>query len=152
MFKLWIIFVIKIFIDRKNKLYKKYLKIRLLYLYLKFKFYRNKLNYFFRISKRMYYNDFFNNNINNMKNIWKGIRQIINFNLKFFYVLIKIIKDNIELVDGKFIVDVFNDFFVNIGSKLVNFILLVFKLLFFYLFLQKFNSFYFLLVIFNEIE
>lgn len=152
MFKLWIIFVIKIFIDRKNKLYKKYLKIRLLYLYLKFKFYRNKLNYFFRISKRMYYNDFFNNNINNMKNIWKGIRQIINFNLKFFYVLIKIIKDNIELVDGKFIVDVFNDFFVNIGSKLVNFILLVFKLLFFYLFSQKFNSFYFLLVIFNEIE
>ena len=45
----------------------------------------------------MYYNDFFNNNINNMKNTWKGIRQIINLNPKSFHAPTKIIKDNIEL-------------------------------------------------------
>ena len=106
---------IKVSIDRKNKLYKKYLKTRSPYLHSKFKFYRNKLNHLLRISKRMYYNDFFNNNINNMKNTWKGIKQIINLNPKSFHAPTKIIKDNIELVDGKSIADAFNDFFANIG-------------------------------------
>ena len=59
MSKPWITPAIKVSIDTKNNLYKNYLKTRSLYLHSKFKFYRNKLNHLLRISKRMYYNDFF---------------------------------------------------------------------------------------------
>ena len=100
----------------------------------------------------MYYNDFFNNIINNMKNTWKGIRQIINLNPKSFHAPTKIIKDNIELVDGKSIADAFNDFFANIGSKLANSIPPVSKSPLSYLPPQKPNSFYLLPVTSNEIE
>ena len=154
MSKPWITPAIKISIDRKKKLYKKYLKTRSPYLHSKFKLYRNKLNHLLRISKRMYYNDFFNNNnnINNIKNTWKGIRQIINLNPKSFHAPTKIIKDNIELVDGKSITDAFNDFFANIGSKLANSIPPVSKSPLSYLPPQKPNSFYLLPVTSNEIE
>ena len=100
----------------------------------------------------MYYNDFFNNNINNMKNTWKGIRQIINLNPKPFHAPTKIIKDNIELVDGKSIADAFNDFFANIGTKLANSIPPASKSPLSYLPPQKPNSFYLLPVTSNEIE
>ena len=152
MSKPWITPAIKVSIDRKNKLYKKYLKTRSPYLHSKFKLYRNKLNHLLRISKRMCYNDFFNNNINNMKNTWKGIRQLINLNPKSFHAPTKIIKDNIELVDGKSIADDFNDFFANIGSKLANSIPPASKSPLSSLPPQKPNSFYLLPVTSNDIE
>ena len=55
-----------------------------------------------------------------MKNTWKGIRQIINLKPHSFHIPTNIIKDNIELVEGKSIADAFNDFFANIGGKLAN--------------------------------
>ena len=39
---------------------------------------------------------------------------------QFSHAPIKIIKENIEVVEGKSIADAFNDFFANIGSKLAN--------------------------------
>ena len=152
MSKPWITPAIKVSIDVKNNLYKNYLKTRSPYLHSKFKFYRNKLNHLLRISKRIYYNDFFNNNINNMKNTWKGIRQIINLKPHSFHTPTKIIKDNIELVEGKSIADAFNDFFVNIGGKLANSIPPATKSPLSYLPPQKPNTFYLLPVTSNEIE
>ena len=87
-----------------------------------------------------------------MKNNWKGIRQIINLNPKSFHAPIKIIKHNIELVDGKSIADAFNDFFANIGSKLANSISPASKSPLSSLPPQKPNSFYLLPVTSNEIE
>ena len=63
-----------------------------------------------------------------------------------------IIKDNIELVDGKSIADAFNDFFANIGSKLANSIPPATKSPLSYLPAEKPNSFYLLPVTSNEIE
>lgn len=72
--KLWIIFVLRKLIYVKNNLYKKFIKIRFIYIYLKFKLYRNKLNYFFKIVKKEYYNNYFFDNINDCKRIWKGVK------------------------------------------------------------------------------
>ena len=36
------------------------------------------LNHLLKISKKQYYNAYFARNITNSKNIWKGIRQIVN--------------------------------------------------------------------------
>ena len=152
MSKPWITPAIKVSIGIKNNLYKNYLKTRSLYFHSKFKFYRNKLNHLLRISKRMYYNDFFNNNINNMKNTWKGIRQIVNLKPLSFHAPTKIIKDNIELVEGKSVADPFNDFFANIGGKLASSIPPATKSPLSYLPPQKPNSFYLLPVTSNEIE
>ena len=87
-----------------------------------------------------------------MKNTWKGIRQIISLKLLSSHAPTKIIKDNIEAVEGKYIADAFNDFFANIGSKLANSIPPATKSPLSYLPPQKPNSFYLLPVTSNEIE
>ena len=52
--KPWITSVIKVSINVKNSLYKRYLKTKSLYYYIKFKHYRNKLNHLLKLSKRQY--------------------------------------------------------------------------------------------------
>lgn len=79
----------------KNEFYKKYLETKSPYYHSKFKFYRNKLNHFLRISKINYYSDYFNKNTNNGKLIWKGIKQIIWVNPKTYQTSVKIM-DNIK--------------------------------------------------------
>ena len=51
-----------------------------MYFYNKFKFYRNKLNHLLKLTRKQDYNAYFSQNINNSKNIWKGIRKILNIN------------------------------------------------------------------------
>ena len=46
----------------KNKLYKQFLKTNSNYYHSKYKFYRNRLNYLIKLSKRKYYSDYFLNN------------------------------------------------------------------------------------------
>ena len=88
-----------------------------------------------------------------MKNTWKGIRQIISLKPQSCHTPIKIIKDNIELVEGKCIANAFNDFFANIDSKLANSIPPATKSPLSYLAPQQQpNSFYLLPVASNDIE
>jgi hypothetical protein len=78
--KPWITSAIRISI--KNNYYKKYIKTRSLYFYNKFKTYRNKINHLLKISKINYYNQYFTINKSHIKNIWKGIKQIITLKTK----------------------------------------------------------------------
>ena len=64
----------------KNKLHKKYLKskncgIKNL-LFIKFKKYRNSISNLQKFCKKKYYTNFFSHN--NVKNTWKGIKELIN--------------------------------------------------------------------------
>ena len=43
-----------------------------------YKLFRNRINREMKKSKRDHYNQFFENNINNIKKTWEGIRSIIN--------------------------------------------------------------------------
>ena len=51
-------------------------------LHKEYKTYRNSLSTLLKQSKKCYYNNYFRNNINNIKNIWKGIKSIISLNTK----------------------------------------------------------------------
>ena len=57
--------------------HKKYVKSRSLYYHQKFKLYRNNLNRLNKINTTDYYNKYFTLNKKNMRNILRGIKQII---------------------------------------------------------------------------
>ena len=82
--KPWITKGIQNAIEKKNRLFKMYIKCvdsnkNILHQY---KTYRKRLSTLLKQSKKFYYNDYFRNNINNIKNIWKGIISIISLNNK----------------------------------------------------------------------
>ena len=70
-------------IQRKNKLFKKYIKcqnpvtINDLDNMIKYKSYRNTSSAIIKESKRKYYDDYFSTNLKNIKNTWKNIKPII---------------------------------------------------------------------------
>ena len=47
-------------------------------LFTKFKQYRNSVSNLLKFSEKKYYTNFFSHNINNVKNTWKGIKELIN--------------------------------------------------------------------------
>ena len=47
------------------------------YYFTKYKIYRNKLKHLILISKKSFYNNYFNTNKDNIKETWKGIKQLI---------------------------------------------------------------------------
>ena len=117
--KPWITSGIKTSLKIKNNLYKKYIKSRTVYYHQKFKLYRNKINRLIKISKKDYYNKYFMSNKSNMKNIWKGIKQIINSKPRGSSSSpSKILEGENVLTDSKSIANAFNNFFANIGNNL----------------------------------
>ena len=79
--KPWITPAIQKLILIKNNQFKKYIKLSDSLIkqevYLKYKYYRNLLSTILKKSKQSYYEKFFQNNLNNIKNIQKGIRNLI---------------------------------------------------------------------------
>ena len=118
--KPWITPAIKISIQKKNDLYKKFLKTKSQYYHLKFKTYRNKINHLLKISKRKYYNDYFCKNTNNTKKTWSGIKQIISTKSQNNNIPKKIMKEDIEINNPDQIANTFNEYFANIGSGLAD--------------------------------
>ena len=105
-------------INKKNKLYKVYLRSPTNGNLQKFKAYRNKLNMLIRKSKRNYFFMKFEKSKNNMKETWREINTIIGKGKrqspqsKFWG------DDGNVITDSQDISNHFNDFFVNVGPKL----------------------------------
>lgn len=76
-------------INLKNKSCKKLIRTRNQCIYAKYKVYRNKLNNL--ISKKKYYEEYFTYNKSNIKNIWKGKKQIVTLKPKVYATPTKII-------------------------------------------------------------
>ena len=89
-------------------------------LFLKFKNYRNSISNLIKISKKEYYSSFFNENINNIKNTWRGIKNIININKNKKDSPESLIINNETVTDKKVIANTFNDFFTSIAGNLAN--------------------------------
>ena len=101
-------------------MYKKFLKTKSIYYHTKFKIYRNKLNHLIKLAKRNYYNKLFSVHVNNGKRIWYGIKPSIQVETHVNQHVNKIVIDNREIVDQESMVNVFNEFFANIGSNLAS--------------------------------
>ena len=103
----------------KNQLYTKFLKTRSEYYQNQYKIYRNKLKNLIALSKKKYFETYFQKSANDMKSTWKGIKQIISTKFKDFLTPTKIIlEDGETLTDANDIANSFNVFFANVGSKM----------------------------------
>ena len=48
--------------------------------------FRNRITREIKKAKKVYYKNYLQDNINNMKNLWKGIKNILNINKKLAYL------------------------------------------------------------------
>ena len=65
-------------INRKNKMYKKYVKTKNENIYKEYQKLRNKLSHIIRESKKEHYNKYFEDNKQNAKKMWSGINDLTN--------------------------------------------------------------------------
>ena len=103
---------------RKNKLYRKNLKVKSCYNEMKYKTYRNKLRHILLKQENNYYAELLQANRSNMKKTWSILKYLVNKGIK------KQIQAQFEMNDGSVtndkikINEKFNDFFTGIGPSL----------------------------------
>ena len=110
----WITSGIRAAIKVKNKLYASGDEVR-------YKQYRNKINTLIRLSKRKYYNTFFENNVANMKKTWQGINELLHRrkqNLKVISALKDFNNCNKIVREGSRIPNIINEHFATVGNRL----------------------------------
>ena len=81
----------------------------------RYKFLRNKITDNIRKSKKDYYNKFFDDNVNNLKKTWKGIKDLLH--QKKSSEISQINQNDINITDSTKIAKTFNNFFVNVGPN-----------------------------------
>ena len=150
--KPWITPGIKKSINVKNRIYRKYIASKSPYYHSKFKYYRNKINHLLKLSKKSYYNNYFLKNVNDTKQIWRGIKEIVHFKPKISGKNLKITENNIDITDPNLVADAFNKYFTNIGQDLATQIPNVYKSPMDYMKSPLSNSFWLEPVTCNEIE
>ena len=116
--KPWVTKAIRVSIAKKRLLYKDYLRFRNDYYLAKFKYYRNKLKHLILVSKKLYYKNFFLTNNCNVKQTWKGIKQIINSKATSFNAPNILQVGSTTITDRMSIANAFNDYFSTIGQNL----------------------------------
>ena len=115
--KPWLTTEIKHMCKKKYVLYRKYLKNPTCYRKNVYKQYRNKVNNSIRDAKRKYYDNKFKGVLNNARNTWKVINEILNKNKK------KIVINEIDF-EGQCVTNktemcnLFNNFFSTVGQKI----------------------------------
>ena len=108
----------------KNKIHRRFLKCtnttKKNELFMKFKQYRNKISNLLKVSKKEYYISFFNRNLYDLKNTWKGIKEIINLKDKKSNSQTSLeINSKIETGPTN-VANHFNNCFSEIAGKLLN--------------------------------
>ena len=116
--KPWITKALQKSIKHKDILYRQFIRTKSSHSHFKYKIYRNKLVGLLRLSKKLYYRNYFIANQSNVKNVWKGIRQLVTLKSKDSFKPNRLVKDNQEITDVKSIANEFNNYFATIGSRL----------------------------------
>ena len=118
--KPWITHGIRKSIKTKNKLFKQYITKNSQSIHSQYKVYRNKLKHVLNVSKKLYYKQYFCNNVNNIKAMWRGIKQIINTKGRKMSFPSTLEVNGNCLVDTKSIANAFNEYFTSVGPMLAN--------------------------------
>ena len=105
-------------VGHKDILYRQFIRTKSSHSHFKYKIYRNKLVGLLRLTKKLYYRNYFIANQSNVQNVWKGIRQLVTLTSKDSLKPNRLVKDNQEITDVKSIANEFNNNFATIGSKL----------------------------------
>ena len=105
----------------KNNLFQKYTRLSdpliKQEVHFKYKCYRNLLSTILKESKQSYYGNFFQTNLNDIKNIWKGIRNLISLKQSPKSNIHLLSHNNETKTDPKNIANIFNDYFISIAEK-----------------------------------
>ena len=133
-------------IKRKNKLYQKRNKNKL-----KYTSYRNRLTHLLRIAEKRYYSHIFEQNKQNLSQVWKVINGIIN-KRKVAVKTSRFKHNNKILTEAKDIANQFNLYFTTVGSNLAKKIRDIGIKPEFFLQAQYINSFFFSPVTENDIQ
>ena len=119
--KPWITSGIQKSIYIKNKLLKKFINKKdpqsKVVFHEQYKTYRNLLSTLMKQSKQNYYTKYFENNWNNIKNTWKGIKTIISIKNITATVPHSIEFNNKTITDPTAMSNVFNNYFTSIAKK-----------------------------------
>ena len=119
--KPWITFGIQKSIYIKNKLLKKFINKKDLQskaiFHEQYKTYRNLLSTLMKQSKQNYYTKYFENNWNNIKDSWKGIKTIISIKNITAIVPHSIEFNSKTITDPAAMSNVFNNYFTSIVKK-----------------------------------
>ena len=123
-FKPWISKGILTSINRKSKLYKKYIKCKnnetKILLFNEYKTLKNQINELICLGKKQYYTNFFTVNNNNLRKIWEGIKELVNIKPKNRDPINCIVFKGKNLTDPKEISNAFNKYFSTIADKLLS--------------------------------
>ena len=85
-----------------------------------YKYYRNKIVTLIRLSKKNHYQNYFKENLDNIKKTWNGIKQIINISNKIFNPITSMYINNNISNDQTKIANHLNTYFSTIGTKIQN--------------------------------
>ena len=109
--KPWLTEGLKDSIKIKNKLYRKYLKVKSATNEMNYKNYRNKLHHLIKIAEKRHYSKLLNECQDNIKKTWQIIKNIVNKH-KASQLQTKFkLNDGSFTTDGSVISNQFNDFF-----------------------------------------
>ena len=117
--KPWITSQIKKMINIRNKLFKRKKRqpnnsnVKIVY-----NLFRNRIIRELKKSKKSYYSKYFEENNNNIKKTWSGIREIVNLKNSDIHIITQLNINGVNLNNINDIVNNFNDFFVNVGSNI----------------------------------
>ena len=113
-FKPWVTDKILDKINKKDKVFKRYMDCKDLVLKeqlnKEFKTLKNKITTLTRQSKKLYYNQYFTANTKNLQKIWKGIKEMINIKIKNHCHPTCIIENNKTITYPKEVADSFDKY------------------------------------------
>ena len=122
--KPWITSGLQKSIAIKNKLFDKFIKstnpIIKEKLHNDYKSYRNMISTLLKQSKKNYYDKYFKDNINNMKNTWEGIRSIISLQKTTNDSPTIISLEGHTVTDPRTIANTFNSFFCSVAAEVLS--------------------------------
>ena len=120
--KPWITTTLQKSVSIKNKLFRDFINKKDLTqkteLQIKYKSYRNMLSTLMKNSKRIYFTKFFENNLKNLKNTWKGIKSIISMKSSSSNSPTLLTYQNENIDNPERIANIFNNYVSTIGEKI----------------------------------